>query len=194
MLLSFSLQTSRTNLRTAVPPTNSNHGLPVILWDFDYIPKLWQTASVTMAKYALPALLLLAMLRWMLFGEVLAPFLPPWLMTRCYWYVYILVCGHWTLVMHRELHSLPVIKKCYSSMFRIVFRGDVCKYPLNLCLGITFLLVAALTILNIIFRANHSAYEWGGQRTLVFQIMVVPLLGMHVYAILLQGWFISLFN
>ena len=89
--------------------------------------------------------------------------------------------------MHRELHSITVIKKCYSSMYRIVCQGDACKYLYNLCLGMAFLLVAALTLLNIILRASHSAHEWGGPRTLVFEIMVIPLLGIHVYAILLQG-------
>ena len=188
LLCCFSLQASSCNHPlTPVPHTNINYGLPVYLWDFDYIHRLWQSAILTMTRYALLVLLLLAMLRWMLFGEVLAPFLPPWLMTRCYWYAYILVCGQWLLVMHRELHSLPVIKKCYSSIFRIVFQGDISKYSLNLCLGIVFLLVAALTILSIIFRASYTAHEWAGQRTVVLQIMVIPLLGIHVYAVLLQG-------
>ena len=143
-----------------------------------------------MSKYApalTPLLVPLAILRFMMFGEYFALFLSPWFITRCYWTAYMLVCIHWLLVMLRELHSVNVIRKCYTSLFKIVSRGDVCKYPFNLCLGITFLLVAALTVLNIIFRASHSAHEWGGQLTLVFQIVVVPLLGIHVIDILLQG-------
>ena len=173
MLLPFSLQV-----------LSDNHPvIPVQPSTLDYICRLWQTASATIAnyQYALTLLMLLAMLRWMLFGQVLAPFLPPWFMTRCYWYAYLLVCGHWLLVMHRDLHGLPVIKKCYSSR---TVSWNKANYP---CLGITLLLVAALTILAIFFRASYSAHEWGGQRTLVFQIMVVPLLAIHVYAILLQG-------
>ena len=147
-----------------------------------------------MSKYALSLdslLVPLALLRLMLFGEVFAPFVPQWALTRCYWLAYILVCIHWLLVMHRELHSLTVIKKCYSSMFRIVFRGGIFEYPFNLCLGIVFFLVAALTIFSIIFRASHSAHEWAGQRTVILQIMVIPLLGIHVYAVLLQGIYIQ---
>ena len=190
MLWSFSLQVLSCNCpATPAPPSNVNPGLPVFLWDLDYVHRLWQSASSTMAKYALSVLLLLAVLRWMLFGGVLVPFLPSWFMTRCYWYAYILVCVHWILVMHRELHSITVIKECYSSMYRIVSRGDACKYSYNLCLGMVFLLVAALTLLSIIFRASHSAHEWGGPRTLLFQVMVIPLLGIHAYALLLQGMY-----
>ena len=176
MLLPFPLQVLSDNY-LVIPAQPST---------LDYLPRLWQTVSATIAnyQYALSLLMLLAMLRWMLFGEVLAPFLPPWLMTRCYWYAYILVCGHWLLVMHRDLNSLTVIKKYCSS--RPVSRNEA-NYPSNTSLGIIFLLVATLTILAIGYRASHSAHEWGGQRTLVFQIMVVPLLAIHVYAILLQG-------
>ena len=176
MLLPFSLQV-----------LSDNHPvIPVQPSTLDYICRLWQTASATIAnyQYALLLLMLLAMLRWMLFGEVLAPFLPPWFMTRCYWYAYILVCGHWLLVMHRDLQSLPVIKKCCSSRTVSQNEANYC------CLGVTFLLVATLTVLAIGFRAGLSAHEWGGQRTLVFQIMVVPLLVIHGYAILLQGIYI----
>ena len=176
MLLPFPLQV----------PSDNHPVIPAQPSTLDSIPRLWQTASATIAnyQYALLLLMLLAMLRWLLFGEVLAPFLPPWFMTRCYWYAYILVCGHWLLVMHRDLHSLPVIKKCCSSRTVSQNEANYC------CLGITFLLVATLTVLAIGFRASHSAHEWGGQRTLVFQIMVVPLLAIHVYAILLQGIYI----
>ena len=123
----------------------------------------------------------------MVFGEHFELFLPPWFITRFYWIAYILVCIHWLLVMHRELHSVNVIRKCYTSLFRIISRGDVCKYPFNLCLGIMSLLVVGLTVLNIVLRASYSAHEWGGQRTLVFQIMMIPLLAIHAYTILLQG-------
>ena len=141
-----------------------------------------------MSKYApalTPLLVPLAILRFMMFGEHFELFLSPWFITRCYWTAYILVCIHWLLVMHIELHSVNVIRKCYFS--RSVSQGDVFKYPFNLCLGITFLLVATLTVLNIFLRASHSAQEWGGQRTLVFQIMMIALPGIHVYTILLQG-------
>ena len=173
MLLPFPLQVLNDNY-PVIPAQPST---------LDYIPRLWQTATDTIAnyQYALSLLMLLAMLRWMLFGEVLTPFLPPWFMTRCYWYAYILVCGHWLLVMHRDLHSLAVIKKCCSS--RTVSQNEA-NY---LCLGIMFLLVATLTILAIGFRASYSSHEWGGQRTPVFQVMMIPLLAIHVYAILLQG-------
>ena len=174
--------------RPSAPSKKVNPGLPVFLWDTDYLHRLWQSGSSTMAKYALSVLLILAVLRWMLFGKVLAPFLPSWFMTRCYWYAYMLVCVHWILVMHRELHSLTVIKTCYSSMYRIVSRSDGCN-PYNLCLGMVFLLVAALSLSNTIFRASHSAHEWGGQMTLLFQVMIIPLLGIHAYALLLQGMY-----
>lgn len=170
-----------------IPEPSYNPRLPVFLWIADYFPRLWQNASSTMAKYALPALLLLGVLRFLLFGDILAPFLPSWLMTRCFWYAYILVCVYWTMVMHRELHSVAVIKTCYSSIYRIVLRGDARKYPANLFWGMVFLLVALLTMVNIYYRANHSAHEWAGPRTVALQIMIIPLLGIHVYAIGMQG-------
>ena len=154
---------------------------------------LWHNASSARIKYALSLdslLVPLAVFRCVLFREVLAPLLTPWAMTRGYWYAYILVCVHWTLVMHSELHSIKVIKKCYSSIFRILSQGNACKYPLNLCLGMVFLLVVTLSVCNIFNRAIHSAFEWGGQRTLAFQITLLLLLGIHSYAILLQGTYI----
>ena len=89
--------------------------------------------------------------------------------------------------MHRELHGITVVKRCYSSICRIVKRGDACKYPVNMCWGMVFLLAVGLTMLNIYFRASHSAHEWAGPKTLALQIMVVSLLGIHVYDIILQG-------
>ena len=98
------------------------------------------------------------------------------------------------MVMHRELHGITVVKKCYSSMYKIVARGDACKYSVNMCWGMVFLLVVVLTMLNIYFRASHSAHEWAGPQTLALQIMVVPLLGIHVYSIVLQGTSIIMCN
>lgn len=69
MLLPFSLQVLSDNY-----PLMPAH--PSAL---DYIRRLWQTATdtITNYQYALSLLMLLAMLRWMLFGVVLTPFLPP---------------------------------------------------------------------------------------------------------------------
>ena len=69
MLLPFPLQVLNDNY-PVIPAQPST---------LDYIPRLWQTATDTIAnyQYALSLLMLLAMLRWMLFREVLKPFLPP---------------------------------------------------------------------------------------------------------------------
>ena len=157
--------------------------------------RLWHRASSTIPNYASslhPLLVPLAALRCLMLGDILVPLLPSWFIIRCYWCAYILVCAHWVMVMHRELHSITVVKKCYSSICRIVKRGHVCKYPMNMCWGIVFLLAVVLTMLNIYFRASHSAHEWAGPKTLALQIMVPPLLGVHVYAILLQGTLLSI--
>ena len=180
------MQASRFNRPfQAATATSCNPGSAV----YHYTLGLWHRADSIMPKHVMfisSLLVPLAVLRCLMFGDILVS-LPSWLMTRCFWCAYILVCVHWTMVMHRELHGVTVIKKRYSSIYRIVSRGNTFKYPVNLLLGVVFLLVAVLTVLNVIYRANHSAHEWAGPRTLALQIMVVPLLGIHVYAILLQG-------